>query len=100
MAGVLSEGTGSSEMAFLLQSDSRPCSRQPSLQHSCLYKLLDPIPVCLKPFAFSVQMFFRVSNLYSFEKIISVFHDIEFLCFLGSPHFNSSRKASFFIRHH
>lgn len=87
MAGALGEGTGSLEMAFLLQSDSRPRTRQPSLRHSCLYKLLDPVPVCLKPFSFSVQMFLRVSNLYSFEKIISVFHAIGFLCFLGSPPF-------------
>lgn len=87
MAEALSEGTGSSEMAVLLQGDSRPWTRQPFLQHSCLYKLLDPVPVCLKPFSFSVQMFLRVSNLYSFEKIISVFHDIGFLCFLGFPHF-------------
>jgi hypothetical protein len=32
-------------------------------------------------------MFLWVSNLYSFEKIISVFHDIVLLYFLGSPPF-------------
>lgn len=101
MAGALGEGTGSLEKVFLLQSDSRPRPRQPSLRHSCLYKSLDPVPVCLKLFSFSAQMFLGVSNLYSFEKIISVFHAIGFLCFLGPPPiFNSSRKGSFSIRHH
>lgn len=30
-------------------------------------------------------MFLRVNDLYSFEKIISVFHEIVLLYFLGSP---------------
>lgn len=33
-----------------------------------------------------MQMFLRVSDLYSFEKIISVFHEIVLLYFLGSPY--------------
>lgn len=45
-------------------------------------------------------MFLWVSDLYSFEKIISVFHEIVLLYFLGSPLFNSTGKANSCIRHH
>lgn len=45
-------------------------------------------------------MFLRVSDLYSFEKIISVFHEIVLLCFLGSPFVNGTGKANSSSRHH
>lgn len=100
MVGALSEGTGSSEDGLPLWSDSGSWTSQHCPRHSGLYKSPDPFPVCLKPFSFSVQMFLLVSNLYSFEKIISVFHDIVLLYFLPPPIFNSTRKANSLIRHH
>ena len=45
-------------------------------------------------------MFLWVSDLYSFEKIISVFHEIVLLYFLGSPLFNSTGKPNSCIRRH
>lgn len=86
MVGALGEGTGSSGDGLPLSSDSGP-GRASSLLTLGLFQLPDPFPVCLKPFSFSVQMFLRVSDLYSFEKIISVFHEIVLLYFLGSPPF-------------
>lgn len=99
MAGALGEGTGSSEDGLPPQSDSG-LGRASSLPTRRPLQVTRPLSSLFKPFSFSMQMFLRVSDLYSFEKIISVFHEIGLLYFLGTPLFNGPRKANSCIRHH